>query len=158
MSGETRVRTVRRDAVARRRLAALPVLLMLLAVPLGACGDGDGGPAPIPKPIVLTTLVGTWDGTVDGGEDPNSYGRSDMTTVLAADSTMSVAAVGASNYCPAAGTWSFKDGQYTSTARDCTNTLINATGALSNARITGTWTANSGRTGSFTMTKRRTSP
>lgn len=93
-----------------------------------------------------------WAGTVDGGNDPNSYGFARTTTILKADSTFSGSADNA-NYCAVTGSWTVSGAQYGATARDCDGIIITFTAPLSKTRLTGTWTATSGRTGNFTMAK-----
>ena len=119
---------------------------------LASCG-GSGSSDVLDTPQVDTsTFVGTWGGLVDGGSDPNSYGSSRTTTILRADSTMSGTAENP-NYCPITGTWSVSATEYSHTARDCGGTLIRAVAPRSPTRLTGTWTAGSGRSGTFTMAK-----
>jgi hypothetical protein len=99
-----------------------------------------------------TTLVGTWGGSVEGGNDPNSYGFSVITFVLKADSTVSTTAENP-KYCSVAGSWTVKNAQWRAEGRDCDNITVIFTAPLSSTRLTGPWTAGSGRAGTFTLAK-----
>ena len=133
-----------------RAEAAVAVLATALMV--AACGGSTSTNVVETPPVDTSTLAGTWTGTVDGGSDPNSYGFSRMTTVLKADSTMSATGDNP-KYCAISGTWSVSGAQYTATARDCDGVVVTFVAQLSPLRLTGTWTATSGRTGNFTMAK-----
>lgn len=127
--------------------------VVLVAMTIG-CG-GDGGSTGVDRPpVVLTTLVGTWDGSVSGDPPPNGYGYAVMRTTLAADSSMRMEPVGASAYCAVSGTWSFAASRVTATARDCDGIVITFGGDLTGSRVNGDWSATSGKVGTFTMSKR----
>ena len=126
------------------RLAAAALALLLTA----ACGGSDAPTEPpiIDPPVVLPSLVGTWVGSVDG-----SYGPGSFSLVLRADSTMA-ASSNNTNYCPLVGaTWTVAAAQFTGTGRDCTATLVTLTAPIAAQRLNGTWTASSGRSGTFTV-------
>ena len=136
----------------RTRLPRAATAVVATALTVAACG-GSTSTDVIETPAVDTsTLAGTWIGTVDGGSDPNSYGVSRVTTLLKADSTISVSADNP-NYGAGSGTWTVSGAQYTATIRDRDGVLVTFVAPLSPLRLTGTWTATSRRSGSFTMAK-----
>jgi hypothetical protein len=129
-----------------RILAAF--LVSSIAATIIACG-GSGtatttGPSTVPD---TSTLAGTWKGTVDG-----SYGFSVITTKLNADSTFSAEGELAL-YCKVTGKWTVAAGTFTSTGRDCDNVTVTWVAPVHNLRLTGTWTASSARSGTFTVAK-----
>lgn len=56
-------------------------------------------------------------------------------------------------YCKVAGTWTVSAGQYKSTGRDCDGVLVTSVSPFNKVRLVGTWTASSGKTGSFNIGK-----
>lgn len=94
-----------------------------------------------------TTLAGTWKGNVTG-----SYGFSVATFTAKADSTIIWVAENPL-YCTVNGRWTVSAAVFTSTGHDCTNTLVTATASVNPLRLTGTWSASSGRSGAFTVAK-----
>ena len=141
----------------RRRLGrvlAAAVLAVPLVVALAACGGttSDDGTV-IDGPPAITTLVGTWTGTLDGGSGANSYGTARITIILRADSTFTAEADNPL-YCSLNNTkWSVSPApaQFTATGRDCTGTGITLVAPVAPLRLNGTWTATSGRAGTFTV-------
>ena len=139
----------------RRRLprAEAAAAVLATALTVAACGGSTSTDVIDNGPVVDTsTLAGTWSGTVDGGSDPNSFGFARTTTLLKADSTLSSTSDNP-GYCAISGTWTVSGAQFTAIARDCGGTVITFVAPLSPLRLTGTWTATSGRTGNFTMAK-----
>lgn len=127
------------------------VLLALAA--LAACGGSEPTRTIDTGPIDTSTLVGTWVGTLDGGSAANSYGPSAITIVLKADSTLTAKATNPL-YCDLIDTrWQVSGTQFSASGRDCTNTFINFAAPVASLRLTGTWTASSGRAGTFTVAK-----
>jgi hypothetical protein len=128
-------------------------LVLASAATLAACG-GSTEPAIFDGPRVDTsTLVGTWRGTLDGGSAANSFGPSAITMTLRADSTFTGEADNPL-YCALNQTvWRVAGGQFTATGRDCGNTVVTFTAPAAPLRLTGTWTASSGRGGTFTVVK-----
>lgn len=123
--------------------ALVPVLLATLA----ACGNSvPSNPFDLPTPDT-TTLAGTWKGSVTG-----SYGFSVATFNLKSDSTI-VATAENPLYCTVTGRWTVSGGKYASTGRDCDNIAVTFNAPLDKLRLTGTWTASSGRSGTFTVAK-----
>jgi hypothetical protein len=129
------------------RVALAVVLAATAAMPV-ACGGSKAAPSDPTITADTTTLVGKWTGFIDG----TVYGYSSITTILNADSTMSG---DASNplYGKVAGTWTVSAGQYISTGRDLTGTVITSTAPFNKLRLVGTWTAASGKTGTFNIGK-----
>jgi hypothetical protein len=126
------------------------VVLAALAVMLAACGDSGPPTGIIPCVISCvdtSTLAGTWKGTVDG-----TGGRSGLTTILNADSTYS----GQGEipfYCKVTGKWTVSGGQFTSTGTECGGAIVTSVAPVASLRLTGTWSANNGSSGTFTVAK-----
>ena len=134
---------------------AAAVLAVPLVVALAACGgttspDDVTGP-PLPD---TTTLAGTWKGNLDQTSGPNSYGTARITFVLRADSTFTAASDNPL-YCSLINTrWTVSpQKQFTATGVDCTGTGITLVAGVAPLRLNGTWTATSGRAGTWTVGK-----
>jgi hypothetical protein len=135
--------------------AVAGVCLILLQA---ACG-GAGGPAaptaasPVPSPTptalgpIAPALVGTWTGTLSG-----SFGPGDLVMNLNADGTMWFEGTG--RYCRVDGSWGVSGTQFSASGGDCTGTVVTKVAPASSANLTGTWSASSGRSGTFSVTKR----
>jgi hypothetical protein len=136
------------DPSATRWSTTLACAVMVLA----GCGGSSSTSATITKPVDTSTLVGTWGGSVEGGSGPNSYGFSVIAFTLKADSTLTTKAENPS-YCAASGSWTVKGAEWRAEGRDCTNTFLTFTAPLSSTRLAGSWTASSGRAGTFTVAK-----
>jgi len=141
----------------RRRLGRVlaAAALALTHVALVACGgttSPDDGPGP-PLPDT-TTLVGTWKGNLDQTSGPNSYGTARITFVLRADSTFTAVSDNPL-YCSLINTrWTVSpEKQFTATGVDCTGTGITLRAGVAALRLNGTWTATSGRAGTWTVGK-----
>lgn len=120
---------------------------------LAACGGSEPTRTIDTPPIDTTTLVGTWIGTLDGGSAANSFGPSGITLVLKADSTFTGKATNPL-YCDLLDTrWRVSGTHFTASGRDCGNTLVAFAAPVGPVRLTGTWTASSGRAGTFTVAK-----
>ncbi|GLC25734.1 hypothetical protein [Roseisolibacter agri] len=125
----------------------------LTAVTLAACGGSEPTRTIDTPPIDTTTLVGTWIGTLDGGSAANSYGSSGITIVLRADSTLTAKATNPL-YCDLSDTrWRVTGTQFTANGRDCDGVVVTFAAPVGTVRLTGTWTASSGRAGTFTIAK-----
>lgn len=128
-----------------------PAVAVLLA--LAACGGSDPTRTLDTPPIDTTTLVGTWIGTLDGGTAANSYGASGITIALKADSTFTAKATNPL-YCDLGDTrWRVSAAQFSATGRDCDGVVVTFAAPVGAVRLTGTWTASSGRAGTFTVAK-----
>lgn len=136
----------------RAATAVVATTVVATVFTVAACGGATSTDVIQTPPVDTSTLAGTWLGTVDGGNDPNSYGFSRITTLLKADSTISVAAENP-KYGDGSGTWTVSGTQYTATIRDRDGVIVTFVAPLSPLRLTGTWTATSRRTGNFTMAK-----
>ena len=113
-----------------------------------ACGGSDAPTVSVSPIADTSTAVGTWKGSVNG----SIYGFSLITAILNADSTMSLVAENPL-YCKVNGTWTVSGGQYGSTGRDCDGVIVTSVAPFDKLRLTGTWSASSGKTGTFTMAK-----
>jgi hypothetical protein len=60
---------------------------------------------------------------------------------------------GSSNYCVVSGDWGVAAGQFTARGSDCTGTIVTFSAPSSPTRLSGTWSATSGRSGTFAITK-----
>lgn len=61
---------------------------------------------------------------------------------------------GSSSYCAiTGGSWGVDTGQFTARGSDCTGTVVTLKAPSSNTRLSGTWTATSGRSGTFDLTR-----
>ena len=139
-----------------KMLAAVAgVCLILLQA---ACGGGAGGPAapsqappaagqgPISLGPIDPALVGTWKGTLDG-----SFGPSEMVMHLHADGSAPFGGTG--QYCAVDGTWGVSGTDFSARGHDCTGTRVTLVAPASSTNLTGTWSATSGRSGTFSVTK-----
>lgn len=94
-------------------------------------------------------MVGVWNGSLDG-----SFGVGSFAMTLAANgSVATVNTGGSSNYCAVNGDWGVSSGQFTARGPDCSGTIVTFAAPLSTTRLSGTWTASSGRNGTFAVTK-----
>ena len=112
-----------------------------------ACGDSGStviSPGVTPD---TSTLAGTWKGSMNG-----TFGYSVTTLLPKGDSTMTWESENVL-YCKVTGTWTVSGGQFTSIGRDCTATVITSRAPTDPLRLTGTWSASSGRSGTFTVAK-----
>lgn len=134
------------------------IIVALLAVTLTSCG-GKGtsstptAPTPLPSASSLgpvdPALVGTWHGSLDGSFGAGSFGMS----LLSSGSMTTLNTGGSSNYCAVSGDWGVASSQFTARGPDCTGTIVTFTARSSGTTMTGTWTASSGRSGVFAVTK-----
>jgi len=60
---------------------------------------------------------------------------------------------GASAYCAISGEWGVDAGRFTARGADCTGTIVTLTAPAVNTRLSGTWSATSGRSGTFDVTR-----
>jgi hypothetical protein len=132
--------------------------VVALALTLGSCG-GKGTSstptAPTPPPgtsslgPVDPALVGTWNGGLDG-----SFGVGSFSMSLASTGVMATTNTGgSSNYCAMSGNWGVTSGQFTARGSDCTGTVVTFTSPSAGTAMSGTWSASSGRSGTFNVTK-----
>ena len=143
-----------RGSERQRMLARVRVAVMLAStfVTLSGCG-GSGATAPAERTVDTSTPVGTWIGSLDGGEGANSYGPSELTMTLKADSTLTVKTTNP-KYCALGITiWRVTGGNFTASGRDCDNVVVTFAAPVTALRLTGTWTASSGRAGGFSVAK-----
>ena len=130
-----------------RRWTVLASVMLSANAAVAACGGSDPlNPIELPAPDT-STFAGTWKGSVSG-----SYGYSVTALFLKADSTMTWESENPL-YCRLTGTWTVSGARFMTTGRDCTNTLITAEAPLDKLRLTGPWSASSGRSGTFTVAK-----
>lgn len=117
---------------------------------LGACGDSSRLTGIVPRhdtgPDTLT-MAGTWRGSVDG-----TFPYSLFTMRLNADSTMSGEADDPL-YCKVIGSWTVFGSRFTATTRACDEFIVVFVAPADKHRLTGTWRASSGSSGTFTIAK-----
>jgi hypothetical protein len=139
------------------RSAARSIAVTALAtVMLYACGQSTPSaptgvtPAPVP-PIgsVDPALVGAWSGNLEGSFGPGAF----TMTLTPTGSMTTVNTGGSSNYCAVSGDWGVAAGQFTARGSDCTGTIVTFSAPASPTRLSGTWSATSGRSGTFAITK-----
>ena len=129
-------------------IAILVAPLLGLSACRGSTGPGEKQTDP---PIDTSTLIGTWTGNVDGGSGANSYGSGRLTLVLRADSTFTSTSDNPL-YCSLNNTaWTVSSGNFSANGRDCTGTSVTFNAPVAPLRLNGTWTASSGRKGTFTV-------
>lgn len=139
-----------------RSAARFIAITALATVMVNACGKRTPSaptavtPAPfLPVGSVSPALVGTWSGNLEG-----SFGPGAFTMTLAPTGTVStVNTGGSSNYCAVSGDWGVAAGQFTARGSDCTGTIVTFSAPSSPTRLSGTWHATSGRSGTFAITK-----
>ena len=135
---------------APRRLDLI-VVLSLLACLLAACG-GSPGTVTSPSPAASTfgpvdpALIGGWSGSLEG-----SFGPGTFSMLLVADGSISTS--GSGNYCGFNGTWGVTAGQFRASGPDCSGTIVTFVAPASGNALSGTWSASSGRSGTFACTK-----
>jgi len=136
-------------------LAGIALAVMMLE---GCGGKGTPSPptasTPTPAPTqpvgaVDSALVGTWNGSLEGSFGPGRFSM-DLT---ATGSVRTVNTGGSSNYCAISGDWGVDAGQFTARGSDCTGTIVTLRAPSSTTRLAGTWTATSGRSGTFDVTR-----
>jgi hypothetical protein len=140
----------------QQRITLFAVLALSAAVTLliGCSGShrtitpptAPSAPTPAAVGPIDPALVGNWNGTVDG-----SFGAGTLSMTLLADG--SILTAGSGNYCAFQGRWGVTDGRFTGSGPDCTGTIVSLTAPASSSRLSGTWTASSGRSGTFTCAK-----
>ena len=130
-------------------------LLALTLISCGGKGTSSTPTAPTPPPSapslgsVDLALAGTWNGSLDG-----SFGAGSFSMTLAPSGSMATLNTGGStNYCAVSGNWGVASSQFTARGPDCTGTIVTFTAPSSATNMIGTWTASSGRAGSFAVTK-----
>ncbi|MBC7788557.1 MAG: hypothetical protein H7Z74_01315 [Anaerolineae bacterium] len=122
------------------------VVLSVPAVMLVACGDEPIRILPDLK-VDTTTFAGRWEGVVSG-----SGGDASLVMTLNADSTYSGEG-GNPFYCNVIGTWTVSGGQFTSTGRACNAAIVTSVAPSNKTRLTGTWSATNGTSGTFNVAK-----
>lgn len=127
-------------------------MLVWTVFALSGCGGSSSTDASPAKPVDTSTLAGMWAGSVNGDGAPGNYGYSTTLTELRADSTLTLTAA-SQLYGSVSGVWTVGAGKWGATGRDRDNVLITFTAPLSSITLAGTWTASSGKTGTFTMAK-----
>jgi hypothetical protein len=149
VNGATHIRT---DADRSPRGAALLVTLSLSLIVMAACGGDSTGSLTGPSPPASTfgpadpALLGNWSGTVDG-----SFGPGALAMTLLADG--SIRTSGSGSYCGFTGNWGVTSGQFRAGGPDCTGTVVTFMAPVSTTALSGTWSASSGRSGTFTCTR-----
>lgn len=142
-----------------RSAACYLARIALAVVMLEGCGGKSAPstptaptPTPAPTPSVGApdpALAGTWNGSLEGSFGPGSFSM----TLTATGSVTTVNTGGSSNYCAISGDWGVGASQFTARGSDCTGTVVTFRAPSSNTRLTGTWSATSGRSGTFDVTK-----
>ena len=128
------------------------ILLFLTLVLSVSCSSDDNGPElqqVESDKTIDPELVGTWNGTVSG-----TPGTANAVFTLQNDGAIS-AETDSKILCPFNGSWWVTNGSFQAGGEDeCDGTGISllATGT-SKIKITGNWTASSGNSGTFSMTK-----
>ncbi len=133
----------------------LEVLAVLAPLMLSAACGGDV-PSGVSKDDPYDgSLIGTWKGTVEGGNASNSYGRANVVMVLRADSTFSIEADNPLYCALNNAVWRVSGTQFSADGRDCTNVVVTFAADVPKtiARLSGTWTATSSRAGTFSVAK-----
>jgi hypothetical protein len=98
--------------------------------------------------VVSQDLVGNWTGSVDG-----SLGNASAVFSLDANGTLT-AETDSEVLCPLEGTWSVAGKNFSATVQDeCDGTGITMRAPASKTVLNGTWTASSGNSGTFRITK-----
>ncbi len=127
--------------------ASVSIVFAMFALMPAACGDSGQTTGIDPTRPDTSTLAGTWKGSVNG-----SGGYSLLTNQLNADSTFSGQGE-TSFYCLVTGTWTVAAGKYTSAGRNCIGNVVTSVATFDKRRLTGTWSTNDGKSGTFTLDK-----
>ncbi|NAS10618.1 hypothetical protein [Poritiphilus flavus] len=101
--------------------------------------------------IIDPALVGTWSGEISG-----SFGDATATFILKSDGKTDLTVEeGSSNYCPIPNLrWYVLGTNFKMQGNDqCHGTLVNFNAPYSKTKLVGNWSASSGNSGSFTLTK-----
>ena len=137
----------RRTAARLWRGRVLAAAIVVASAVVVACGGAAAFPV-IPSAVPDTsTLAGTWKGSVEG-----SYGYTATTMILKADSTYTQESENPL-YCKVSGKWAVSGTRFSASGRDCDGVTVTPVAPVDKLRLTGTWTASSGRSGTFTVAK-----
>jgi len=116
-----------------------------------ACRDSDYDPSPTSPAVTSPTassLVGLWKGPLNG-----SGGKGVVTMRLQADSTISADNENP-NYTRVDGVWAVTGGRFAATGRTPAGTVVKLVAPfVSSVRLTGTWSADNGASGTFEVVK-----
>ncbi|RKN77022.1 hypothetical protein [Ulvibacterium marinum] len=127
-------------------LACLAVFLIIIS-----CSKSDDTVEPVIEEqvdVIDPALVGTWEGTVSG-----SFGDADMTMVLESNGDMS-AEGSTSLYCPMDAKWKVKSNRFKASGNDrCDGTSVTFDAPYSKTKLSGSWSAGSGNSGTFNAEK-----
>ncbi len=119
-----------------------------------SCSNGQEAneePQETLQEVIDPDLVGTWSGEISG-----SFGDATATFVLKDDGKTDVNVLeGSSNYCPIPNLrWFVLGNSFKMEGNDeCDGTLVKFNAPYSKTNLVGNWSASSGNSGSFTMTK-----
>ena len=136
----------------RARFAGLSLaMIVALCFMISACREYEYSPR-ITGPTVTSpatlSLVGLWKGPVNG-----SGGTGVVTMRLHADSTMAADNENP-NYTRLDGVWAVTGGRFTATGRTPSGTVVTLLSPfISSVRLTGTWRADNGASGTFEAVK-----
>ena len=127
-------------------LACLMVFLLIISC--SKSNDTEEQPNPQPEGVIDPALVGTWVGTVNG-----SFGEADMTMELESNGDMS-AEGSTSLYCPMEAKWEVRANRFKASGNDkCDGTSVTFDAPYSKTKLSGSWSAGSGNSGTFSAEK-----
>lgn len=138
------------DGKVFNKINQLILSIFILIVIFACSGNDDNDDASSNSTLgqIDSELVGTWVGEVDG-----SFGKADMTMVLQSNGNMT-AGGSTALYCPMAGKWGVKSNNFKVEAKDnCDGTSVGLNASRSITMLSGNWSASSGNSGTFTVTK-----
>ena len=143
---------VTRRGHSRARIAAVRLVMTVAAACMMAACRGYESGSRITDPTVTTavapSLVGLWKGPLSG-----SGGKGVVRMRLHADSTMAADNENP-NYTRLDGVWAVRGARFTATGRTPFGTVVTLAAPIVPAmRLTGTWTADNGASGTFEAVK-----
>ena len=83
-----------------------------------------------------------------------SFGHASLVMKLSANGALTAPA-SSRLYCRLEGRWGTSDGDFIARGRDCDGTIVTFVASVASERITGTWSASSGNSGTFSLASRR---
>ena len=129
--------------------STLATLLLLITIICTTCSSSDDSPVEVQQESKIDpALVGSWVGTIDGG-----LGEANIEIELKGDGTMSGEGAN-SPYCALTAKWEVVGSSFKAKGNDsCDGTAVSFSAPYSKTKLTGSWNASSGNSGTFSVIK-----